>query len=47
VNRRTGLIHNYGVGVTNTPSLFSIEFRDPAIAAQPKAFYRLRATLLP
>lgn len=43
VNLRTGLIHNYGVGVTNTPSLFSIEFRDPGIAGQPKAFYRLRA----
>jgi hypothetical protein len=42
VNLRTGLIHNYGVGVTNTPSLFSIEFRDPGIAGQDKAFYRLQ-----
>jgi hypothetical protein len=45
VNLRTGLRHNYGVGVTNVPSLFSIEFRDPGIAGQGKAFYRLQVSV--
>jgi hypothetical protein len=47
VNLRTGLIHNYGVGVTNVPSLFSIQFRDPGIAGQSQAFYRLQVSLPP
>jgi predicted outer membrane repeat protein len=45
VNLRTGLTHNYGVGVTNVPGFFSIEFRDPGIAGQPKAFYRLQVSV--
>ncbi len=47
VNLRTSVIHDYGIGVTHVPSLFSIEFRDPGIAGQGKAFYRLRIGLLP
>jgi hypothetical protein len=45
VNLRTSAIHNYGVGVTNTPSLFSIEFSDPGTAGQGKAFYRLQVSV--
>ncbi len=45
VNLRTSVIHNYGVGVTNVPGFFSIEFRDPGIAGQGKAFYRLRVNV--
>jgi len=45
VNLRTGVIHNYGVGVTNVPGFFSIEFRDPGIAGQGKAFYRLQVSV--